>query len=180
MKSERTEPIWINTIGTAKKFGKKIIISLGGIDTVPRRKLGKIMDFIKECANAVFLNEKECEFVQKYYQKEISLIFSEMELMVLTKGENGSLIMNKGEEISIQLSQKNKCLGLNEQIFEIGAGDAFCAGFLYALLRGANPKEAGEFASEVSLIKIKCPESHLTKASLADIEERRGKYAFNE
>ncbi|PIR02491.1 MAG: hypothetical protein COV63_00780 [Candidatus Nealsonbacteria bacterium CG11_big_fil_rev_8_21_14_0_20_37_68] len=167
--TSQIEPIWRNAIRTAGKFGKKVIISLGGIDTVPKRKLGRVMDIIKEYADIVFMNEKEHDFVQNYYHKEISSIFLKAELIVITRGWKGHILLKKEGGIYIS-SFPGEALEPSEQIFDIGAGDAFCAGFIFALSRGVNPEEAGKFASEVSLIKIRCPESHLTKGSLVELK----------
>ncbi|OGD42233.1 hypothetical protein A2567_00130 [Candidatus Azambacteria bacterium RIFOXYD1_FULL_42_11] len=175
----QTELIWKSAIRIAKKFGKKIIINLGGVDTIQDNKLRSLLNFVRKYADVVFMNEQECEFLLTCYKKEAFLIFPEVEQTIITRGGKDISIFLKGEEIFIQITEEGRP-AQGGQIFEIGAGDAFCAGYVFALSRGANPKEAARFAIEISLIKIKCPESHLTKTNLACIEERRRKYALNE
>jgi len=171
-----TEPVWEEAISFAKKLDKKIIIDLGGIDTVPKGILRKVVNIVRENADIISTNVKECEFVQNYDKKEISSVFSKTGLIFITRRKKECLIFNNGKEVCIPFPTE-KIPSESERIFETGSTDAFFAGFISAFLRGANLKQAGRFAADVSLIKIRYPESHLTKNSLKGIIG--GEYAFN-
>jgi len=88
------------------------------------------------------------------------------------QGQEGCSIFNRGKNISVQPSTRLS----EKQVYGIGAGDAFAAGFIFAFLERLNLKEAGEFASRVSLIKLKQPNSHLTINNLVELEKIKHHY----
>jgi len=165
----QTESKWREAVRTAKKFDKKVIINLGGIDTIPKDKLRELVDVVKRYAEIIFMNEQEWGLLHKHDNREVCLIFPKTEFIVITKGKRGSSIFHQGKEISIVMP-KERNLNRTGQVFEIGAGDAFCAGYIFAISKGAKMEQAAEFATEVSLIKIKYPESNLAKARFSDLE----------
>jgi len=166
--TSRTEPIWQKAIEAAKALEKKVIVNLGGIDTIPKERLAKIVGIISTHGDIIFSNEIESNFLRQKYDQDIASTFSKAEFLIVTKEAKGCSIFCKGNETLIRIPS-GKIPGPEEQIFEIGAGDAFCAGYIFAILAGATQKQAGSFAIKVSLAKIRYPESHLTKASLYDI-----------
>ncbi len=166
--TSRTELMWRKAVETAKKLRKKIIISLGGIETIPMKRLEKLVGFISAYGDMVFANNIESAFLQKKYKRHIASILSGVEFLVITKGAEGCSIFNRDKEILIRIPS-DKMPTIEDQIFEIGAGDAFCAGYIFAILDGATPEEAGNFATELSLIKLRCPKSHLAGVKLDGI-----------
>ncbi|PIV43748.1 MAG: hypothetical protein COS26_00070 [Candidatus Nealsonbacteria bacterium CG02_land_8_20_14_3_00_40_11] len=166
--TSRTEPIWQKAVETAKALGKKVIINLGGIDTIPKERLSRIIGIISTRGDIIFSNEMESNFLRQKYDQDIVSTFSEVEFLIVTKEAKGCSIFCKGNETLIRIPS-GKIPRPDEQIFEIGAGDAFCASYIFAILAGASPKQAGNFATRVSLIKIRYPESHLTRDNVNDI-----------
>ena len=162
-----TVAVWEDAVRTAKKLGKKIIIDLGGINTIPRSILKQVVGVVRECADIISTNTGECEFIQNYGKEEISSIFSKTKLILVTRRKSDCVILDKGKRIYIPFPTE-KIPDESEKIFETGSTDAFCAGFIFALLKGASLEQAGEIAAGVSLTKIRYPESHLTKTSLSD------------
>ena len=70
------------------------------------------------------------------------LEFSEM--VVITKGDEGSLIIsNSGENIEIEPNNVNA-------LDTVGAGDTYAGAFLYGINNGLSLKKSGELASSLS------------------------------
>ncbi|HCA47241.1 MAG TPA: hypothetical protein DEP45_07715 [Armatimonadetes bacterium] len=68
-------------------------------------------------------------------------------LVVITAGDEGSLLLADGELEQIPAHPV-------EVVYDIGAGDAFHAGLLAALLTGMSPAQAARFASEAAALRI--------------------------
>ncbi len=73
-------------------------------------------------------------------------------LVIITSGEDGSLLLAEGEMTHVPARQV-------EVAYDIGAGDAFHAGLLTAHLRGMSPSEAARFASDTAALRISRPAS---------------------
>ena len=66
------------------------------------------------------------------------------EMVVITKGDQGSLIIsNSGENIEIEPNNVNA-------LDTVGAGDTYAGAFLYGLNNGLSLKKSGELASSLS------------------------------
>ena len=66
------------------------------------------------------------------------------EMVVITKGDQGSLIIsNSGESIEIEPNNVNA-------LDTVGAGDTYAGAFLYGLNNGLSLKKSGELASSLS------------------------------
>ncbi len=105
--------------------------------------------------NCLVVNETEASF---YLNKEINDIKSSMDnceelyrkikdLLIITLGENGSLLYDGKEKLHIKARKA-------EVIETTGAGDSFIGAFAYKLLNDSSYKEAAEFASLVSSITV--------------------------
>ena len=92
---------------------------------------------IKEGADIVFANEKEITSLYEVnsFQEAADRALADCELAVLTRSEEGSVILTAGETVSI------KAAPVPDVVDVTGAGDLYAAGFLYGLTRGA-PLEA--------------------------------------
>ena len=105
--------------------------------------------------NCLVVNETEASF---YLNKEINDIKSSMDnceelyrkikdLLIITLGENGSLLYDGKEKLHIKARKA-------EVTETTGAGDSFIGAFAYKLLNDSSYKEAAEFASLVSSITV--------------------------
>ena len=66
------------------------------------------------------------------------------EMVVITKGDQGSLIIsNSGENIEIEPNNVNA-------LDTVGAGDTYAGAFLYGINNGLSLKKSGELASSLS------------------------------
>jgi adenosine kinase len=80
-----------------------------------------------ESAYALFVNYYEFCLIEKHTGLALADILDRVEILVITKGEEGSLIYSKGEEIEIPVVPPDAILD------PTGVGDAFRGGFLTGL-----------------------------------------------
>ena len=115
----------------------------------------KIKEEVLSKVNCLVVNETEASF---YLNKEINDVKSSIEnceelygkikdLLIITLGENGSLLYDGKEKLHIKARKA-------EVTETTGAGDSFIGAFAYKLLNDSSYKEAAEFASLVSSITV--------------------------
>ena len=97
-----------------------------------------------------FLSSNECDDINKkvkedddYEQAQVKI----KDLLIITLGENGSLLYDGKEKLHIK-AKKVKVVETT------GAGDSFIGAFAYKLLNDLPYKEAAEFASLVSAVTV--------------------------
>jgi len=73
------------------------------------------------------------------------------EVVVITRGERGSLLITEGEMEEVPAYKPERIVD------PVGAGDAFAAGFITALLEGEDLKEACRFANLVAARSLERP-----------------------
>ena len=134
-------------INLASKHDVYIILNAAPACEIKEEVLSKV--------NCLVVNETEASF---YLNKEINDIKSSMDnceelyrkikdLLIITLGENGSLLYDGKEKLHIKARKA-------EVIETTGAGDSFIGAFAYKLLNDSSYKEAAEFASLVSSITV--------------------------
>ena len=115
----------------------------------------KIKEEVLSKVNCLVVNETEASF---YLNKEINDVKSSIEnceelygkikdLLIITLGENGSLLYDGKEKLHIKARKA-------EVTETTGAGDSFIGAFAYKLLNDSSYQEAAEFASLVSSITV--------------------------
>ena len=115
----------------------------------------EIKEEVLSKVNCLVVNETEASF---YLNKEINDVKSSIEnceelygkikdLLIITLGENGSLLYDGKEKLHIKARKA-------EVTETTGAGDSFIGAFAYKLLNDSSYKEAAEFASLVSSITV--------------------------
>lgn len=102
-----------------------------------RKGLENLKPIIKRCY-AILPSEREISLLTgKNYKEGAELLLKEgIEIVAVKLGEKGCYVTN-GKENHLIKPFKVKVVDTT------GAGDAFCAGFIYGLLRGKNLKECG-------------------------------------
>lgn len=102
-----------------------------------RKGLGKLEGLIKRCF-AVFPNENELRILTgKGYREGAEILLREgVKIVAVKLGERGCYVTD-GEESYLVKPYKVKVTD------STGAGDAFCAGFLYGLLKDKTLRECG-------------------------------------
>ncbi len=124
---------------------KKVAMSLSDQFCVDRHK-PHFLDLVKNKLDITFANEQEITSLIDAQNFDEVVNFSKQlsKLIVLTRGENGSIAI-KGNEVFECGVQKNlKIVDLT------GAGDLFAAGFLHGLVNNLSIKESLEKGTEMS------------------------------
>ncbi len=127
---------------TAKLSNTKIILSLSDSFCVDRHR-ESFLELIDNYVDIVFCNESE---VLSLFEKDKLAncqedLSSLCELVVVTLGSNGSLIINKNNLEVIKSIMKGKVIDTT------GAGDIYAGGFIHGLINNYSLKKCGEIGS---------------------------------
>ena len=123
----------------------KVAMSLSDLFCVERHK-PHFLDLVKNKLNIVFANEQEALSLidAKNFDEVISFSKQLEKTIVITRGEKGSIAIQKNEVVECD-SQKNlKIVDLT------GAGDLFAAGFLHGHVNNLSLKESLKKGTEMS------------------------------
>jgi fructokinase len=131
-----SEKMFKYLIKIAKKNKIKIAMSLSDIFCVSRHKKDFI-NLLKNDLDILIGNEKECIELtgSKNIKESINKLKKFNKLIVITRGQKGSLGIQDGNIINCKANKINKVLDLT------GAGDLFAAGFLKKYLENAEIKK---------------------------------------
>ena len=140
--SELSKNAFLKAAQIAKISNTKIILSLSDSFCVDRHR-ESLLELIYKYVDIVFCNESEVLSLFKKdklanCQEELSSL---CELVVVTLGSNGSLIINKNNTEVIQSITKGKVIDTT------GAGDLYAGGFLHGLINNYSLKKCGEIGS---------------------------------
>jgi fructokinase len=141
----KSEEMFKHVINLAKKNNIKIAMSLSDIFCVTRHR----NDFFKLLVNDLNIligNENEInELVQKdNLLASINELKKINKIVVITRGENGSLVISNNEIIKCESLKVKKVLDLT------GAGDLFASGFLKEYLDKSNINKCLQTGSELA------------------------------
>ena len=124
---------------------KKVAMSLSDLFCVERHK-PHFMELVKNKLDIIFANEQEILSLIGSETFEEAITFSKeiKKNVIITRGENGAVSINKGQvtEINAQSNLKIKDL--------TGAGDLFAAGYLHGVINNLNTKECLIKGTELS------------------------------
>ena len=140
--SELAKNAFLKAAQIAKQANTKIILSLSDSFCVDRHR-ESFLELIDEYVDIVFCNESEVLSLFKKdklanCQKDLSSL---CELVVVTLGSNGSLIINKNEIEVITSINKGKVIDTT------GAGDIYAGGFIHGLINNCSLRKCGELGS---------------------------------
>jgi sugar/nucleoside kinase (ribokinase family) len=126
----------------ARRAGVKVALSLSDAFCVDRHR-DDFRRLVREGANIVFANQKEITSLYQVnsFEEAANAALQDCEMAVLTRSEEGSVIVASGETIEIAAEP------VPEVIDVTGAGDLYAAGFLYGLTRGAPLEACGQIGS---------------------------------
>jgi sugar/nucleoside kinase (ribokinase family) len=140
--SELAKNAFLKAAQIAKESNTKIILSLSDSFCVDRHR-ESFLELIDEYVDIVFCNESEVLSLFKKdklasCQRDLSSL---CELVVVTLGSNGSLIINKNEIKVIKSLNKGKIIDTT------GAGDIYAGGFIHGLINNYSLKKCGDIGS---------------------------------
>jgi sugar/nucleoside kinase (ribokinase family) len=123
----------------------KVAMSLSDLFCVERHKL-HFLEMVKNRLDITFCNEQEISSLidTTDFNEVISFCKNTKKLIVVTRGEKGSVAINKNDVVACK-SKKN----LNIQDLT-GAGDLFAAGFLHGYINNLSLKESLELGTDMS------------------------------
>jgi len=123
----------------------KVAMSLSDLFCVERHK-PHFLDLVKNKLDITFANEQEIISLigAKNFDEVISFSKILGKLIILTRGEKGSIAINKNEVVECDIQKNLKIIDLT------GAGDLFAAGFLHGQINNFSLKESLEKGTEMS------------------------------
>ncbi len=140
--SELAKNAFIEAAKIAKLSYTKVILSLSDSFCVDRHR-ESFLELIQNYVDIVFCNESE---VLSLFEKDQltncqKYLSSLCELVVVTLGSEGSIIINQNNVEVIQSIIKGKVIDTT------GAGDIYAGGFIHGLINNYSLKESGEIGS---------------------------------
>ena len=123
----------------------KVAMSLSDLFCVERHK-PHFLDLVKNKLDITFANEQEIMSLidAKNFDEVVSFSKNLKKLIVLTRGEKGSIAINGDEVVECGIQKNLKIVDLT------GAGDLFAAGFLNGIANSLTTKESLEKGTEMS------------------------------
>ena len=123
----------------------KVAMSLSDLFCVERHK-PHFLDLVKNKLDITFANEQEIISLidAKNFDEVISFSKNLGKLIILTRGEKGSIAINRNEVVECDIQKNLKIIDLT------GAGDLFAAGFLHGQVNNLSLKESLEKGTEMS------------------------------
>jgi fructokinase len=132
----------------ARAAGQKTALSLSDAFCVDRHRDG-FRRLIAEGVDILFANEVEiCSLYQRNdFAEAAADAARDIRLAVLTRSEAGSVILQDGKRVEVA--------AVPVQVVDTtGAGDAYAAGFLTALTKGASLHAAGTLGAKAAALAI--------------------------
>ena len=123
----------------------KVAMSLSDLFCVERHK-PHFLDLVRHKIDLTFANEQEITSLieAKNFDEVISFCHQLGKMIVITRGEKGSIAINKNEIIECESNRDLKIVDLT------GAGDLFAAGFLHGYINNLTISESLEKGTEMS------------------------------
>ena len=129
----------------AMLLSNKKAMSLSDQFCVERHK-NSFLNLVKNKLDIIFANEQEIKSLINVTNFEEVIVFGKQieKLMVITRGEKGSIAIKNNEVIECNSKSNLKIVDLT------GAGDLFAAGFLHGFVNNLSTKESLEKGTEMS------------------------------
>ena len=123
----------------------KVAMSLSDLFCVERHK-PHFLNLFKNKLNITFSNEQEILSLldTNNFDEVVSFAKELGKLIVITRGEKGSIAINKNEVVECDIQKNLKIVDLT------GAGDLFAAGFLHGHVNNLSIKESLQKGTEMS------------------------------
>jgi sugar/nucleoside kinase (ribokinase family) len=157
-----------SALQTAKGSNRKVALTLSDGFCVDRHR-NEFLELIRSGIDILFANESE---IKSLYQTESFDLAAknaseDARLVVLTRGEKGSIILSEAKAIEIAREH------IPELVDTTGAGDLYAAGFLFGYAKGYELAICGQLASLAAAEII----GHIgarPEVSLAELARQKG------
>ncbi|GAB4228971.1 MAG: adenosine kinase [Methyloligellaceae bacterium] len=152
----------------ARAAGRKVALTLSDAFCVDRHR-EDFLALVRGGVDILFANEAEIMALYQLnsFEEAASAVRAEAEIAVLTRSEQGSVIIAGNETISVPAEPVSRVEDVT------GAGDLYAAGFLYGLTRGHDLESCGRLGSLAASEVI----SHIgarPETSLARLASQKG------
>jgi sugar/nucleoside kinase (ribokinase family) len=129
----------------AIQFSNKVAMSLSDLFCVERHK-PHFLDLVKNKLDITFANEQEITSLisAKNFEEVISFSQQIEKLIIITRGEKGSIAINNNEVIECKSKKNLKIIDLT------GAGDLFAAGYLHGYINNLTILDSLKKGTELS------------------------------
>ncbi|RME97048.1 MAG: adenosine kinase, partial [Alphaproteobacteria bacterium] len=126
----------------ARAAGRKVALTLSDAFCVDRHR-EDFLALVRGGVDILFANEAEIMALYQLnsFEEAASAVRAEAEIAVLTRSEQGSVIVAGNETISVPAEPVSQVEDVT------GAGDLYAAGFLYGLTRGRDLESCGRLGS---------------------------------
>lgn len=123
----------------------RVAMSLSDLFCVERHK-PHFLELVKNKLDITFANEQEIMSLidTKNFEEVVAFSKNLKKLIVLTRGEKGSIAINGDEVVECGIQKNLNIVDLT------GAGDLFAAGFLHGIVNNLSTKESLEKGTEMS------------------------------
>lgn len=140
--TQENRKAFLKAVKTAKKAGRQVAFSLSDSYWVKKNREA-FLDIIEKYVDILFTNEEEIRTLvgSERISEIIGFIAPRVDTVCLTRGEKGSIVIERGKTYEIGLEPVGKAVDTT------GAGDQYAAGFLYGLTNGYSCEEAGRIAA---------------------------------
>ena len=130
---------------SAINSSKKVAMSLSDLFCVERHK-ASFLDLVKNKIDITFANEQEITSLLNVKNFEEVVSFSKQigKTIIITRGEKGSIAINKDTIIECNIQKNLKIIDLT------GAGDLFASGYLHGYINNLTVKESLIKGTEMS------------------------------
>jgi sugar/nucleoside kinase (ribokinase family) len=140
----------ISFIEEASRNDRTIVFNPGTHNVITSSRMA-IIDAVRRFADVVILNYKEGQRISQFETDEqiIEFLLSlGVGTIALTKGEKGSIISTRASRNVFKADPV-------DVVDSTGAGDAYAAGIIYAMLKGWKLERAGRFATRVAQTAVR-------------------------
>lgn len=111
-------------------------------------------------------NDYEYDMIKKRLNRSDEEILKDVEIIIITKGEKGSLIITKREKIEVGVAKA-------KQVSDpTGAGDAYRSGFVAGFMRGFELKTCGQMGAVTAAYAIEQYGTQNHKFTISEFKKR--------
>lgn len=139
----QTKDAMRRAFGIAKQHGGKVAFTLSDVFCVNAHR-EEFQALLEDTFDILFANEAEISalYPDKNLEEIIDHVRDKADLVAITLGEKGSVIVTKNERVEVKAHPVSKLVDTT------GAGDLYAAGFLYGYVHAMPLAKCGEIGSK--------------------------------